>query len=45
MAQDRLVNLPNVLTVSRIPLTVLLCALIDRGYWSAHDLTPHFPIR
>jgi CDP-diacylglycerol--glycerol-3-phosphate 3-phosphatidyltransferase len=33
MSADRLLNVPNVLTVSRIPLTVLLCAFIHYQLW------------
>jgi len=33
MSADRLLNVPNALTVSRIPLTVLLCAFIHYKLW------------
>ena len=35
MSTDRLLNVPNVLTVARIPLTVLLCAFIEFRLWPA----------
>jgi CDP-diacylglycerol---glycerol-3-phosphate 3-phosphatidyltransferase len=35
MSADRLLNVPNVLTISRIPLTFLLCALIQLRIWPA----------
>src|SRR3954468_15509664 len=35
MAADRLLNVPNVLTVARIPLTVVLCAFIHYQLWPA----------
>jgi CDP-diacylglycerol--glycerol-3-phosphate 3-phosphatidyltransferase len=39
MADDRLVNVPNALTVSRIPLTVLLCLFIELRLWPAALIT------
>jgi CDP-diacylglycerol---glycerol-3-phosphate 3-phosphatidyltransferase len=33
MSADRLLNVPNVLTVARIPLTILLCAFIHYQLW------------
>jgi CDP-diacylglycerol--glycerol-3-phosphate 3-phosphatidyltransferase len=39
MADDRLVNVPNGLTVSRIPLTVALCAFIHYQLWPAALIT------
>jgi CDP-diacylglycerol---glycerol-3-phosphate 3-phosphatidyltransferase len=36
---NRLVNVPNALTVSRVPLTILLCALIEFRVWPAAFLT------
>jgi CDP-diacylglycerol--glycerol-3-phosphate 3-phosphatidyltransferase len=35
MSADRLLNVPNALTVARIPLTVLLCAFIHYQFWPA----------
>jgi CDP-diacylglycerol--glycerol-3-phosphate 3-phosphatidyltransferase len=35
MSADRLLNVPNALTVSRIPLTFLLCAFIHFHLWPA----------
>jgi len=32
---NRLVNVPNALTVSRVPLTILLCAFIEFRVWPA----------
>jgi CDP-diacylglycerol--glycerol-3-phosphate 3-phosphatidyltransferase len=32
---ERLVNVPNLLTISRVPLTVVLCAFIDARVWVA----------
>jgi CDP-diacylglycerol---glycerol-3-phosphate 3-phosphatidyltransferase len=32
---NRLVNVPNALTVSRVPLTILLCAFIEFRIWPA----------
>jgi CDP-diacylglycerol--glycerol-3-phosphate 3-phosphatidyltransferase len=39
MSADRLLNVPNVLTVSRIPLTALLCAFIHFAVWPAALVT------
>ena len=39
MSADRLVNIPNALTVTRIPLTVLLCAFIEYRLWPAALVT------
>jgi CDP-diacylglycerol---glycerol-3-phosphate 3-phosphatidyltransferase len=39
MSADRLLNVPNVLTVARIPLTALLCALIHYQVWPAAVVT------
>jgi len=39
MSADRLLNVPNGLTVSRIPLTALLCAFIHFEVWPAALLT------
>jgi CDP-diacylglycerol--glycerol-3-phosphate 3-phosphatidyltransferase len=39
MSADRLLNVPNVLTVARIPLTALLCALIHYHLWPAALVT------
>ena len=39
MSADRLLNVPNALTVSRIPLTVLLCAFIHYQLWPAALVT------
>jgi CDP-diacylglycerol--glycerol-3-phosphate 3-phosphatidyltransferase len=39
MSADRLLNVPNALTVARIPLTALLCALIHYHLWPAALLT------
>jgi CDP-diacylglycerol--glycerol-3-phosphate 3-phosphatidyltransferase len=39
MPSDRLVNVPNGLTVSRIPLTALLCAFIHFDLWPAALVT------
>src|SRR5438067_6476240 len=39
MPADRLLNVPNGLTVSRIPLTVLLCAFIHYQLWLASVVT------
>jgi CDP-diacylglycerol--glycerol-3-phosphate 3-phosphatidyltransferase len=39
MSADRLLNVPNVLTVARIPLTVLLCVLIHFHLWPAALIT------
>lgn len=39
MSADRLLNVPNVLTIARIPLTVLLCALIHYQQWPAALVT------
>jgi len=30
---EKLWNVPNILTISRIPLTVLLCIFIDKHFW------------
>lgn len=35
MPAERLLNVPNVLTISRIPLTVVLCAFIELRLWPA----------
>ena len=35
MSADRLLNVPNVLTIARIPLTALLCAFIHFQLWPA----------
>ena len=39
MSADRLLNVPNVLTVVRIPLTVILCAFIEQRLWPAALVT------
>lgn len=39
MPTERLLNVPNALTVSRIPLTVLLCAFIENKLWPAALVT------
>ena len=39
MSADRLLNVPNVLTIARIPLTVLLCAFIEFRVWPAALVT------
>ena len=39
MPADRLFNVPNALTVARIPLTVLLCAFIEYRLWPAALVT------
>jgi len=39
MSAERLFNIPNILTISRIPLTVLLCVFIDQRMWLAALLT------
>lgn len=39
MSADRLLNVPNGLTIARIPLTVLLCALIHFELWPAAVVT------
>src|SRR5437764_9368812 len=39
MSADRLLNVPNALTVARIPLTVLLCACIHYKLWPAALVT------
>jgi CDP-diacylglycerol---glycerol-3-phosphate 3-phosphatidyltransferase len=36
---DRFWNVPNVLTISRVPLTVVLCAFIEFRFWLAALLT------
>lgn len=35
MPTEKLLNVPNILTVSRIPLTVVLCLFIDLRMWPA----------
>lgn len=35
MPTEKLLNVPNVLTISRVPLTVILCIFIDRHIWPA----------
>ena len=37
--QAKLVNVPNALTVSRIPLTVVLCAFVEFNLWPAALVT------
>ena len=39
MPPDRLLNVPNVLTIVRIPLTVILCAFIEHRQWPAALVT------
>lgn len=39
MSTEKLLNVPNVLTISRIPLTVLLCLFIDLRIWPAALVT------
>lgn len=39
MATDRLFNVPNLLTISRIPFTILLCACVAWQLWLASLLT------
>ena len=39
MSADRLVNVPNGLTVSRLPLTALLCGFIHYHVWAAALVT------
>jgi len=39
MPADRLFNVPNALTVARIPLTVLLCVFIEYRLWPAALVT------
>ena len=35
MSSEKLLNVPNVLTISRVPLTVVLCLFIDLRIWPA----------
>src|SRR5436305_4228516 len=37
--QASLLNVPNVLTISRIPLTVILCVFLDQHLWPAALVT------
>jgi CDP-diacylglycerol--glycerol-3-phosphate 3-phosphatidyltransferase len=39
MPQERLLNVPNLLTISRIPLTVVLCIFIEHRLWLAALVT------
>jgi CDP-diacylglycerol---glycerol-3-phosphate 3-phosphatidyltransferase len=39
MSADRLLNVPNVLTIVRIPLTFILCAFIEQRMWRAAVVT------
>jgi CDP-diacylglycerol--glycerol-3-phosphate 3-phosphatidyltransferase len=38
-SRDKLLNVPNILTISRIPLTVLLCVFIHMRLWPAALVT------